>query len=469
MKTQYNSTKQRTFDRGFQSIVSALILLLIFSCDSFTDVDMPKSELTGPAVYQDAATAKAALADIYARLREGGVASGTLVGGTSMMANYSDDMDFYGTNTVFEQFGKHTILPSNSTLLTLWSVPYSEIYAINAVIEGIQASTAITGEDRNRLLGELIFLRAFNYFYLVNIFGDIPYVTSTDYQINAVIPKTPAVQVWQNIISDLRAAEELLPETYPTEERIRANKSTVQAMLARACLYTGNYQQAEAYASIVINNPVYVVEANPSTVFLAGNQSTIWSFHPGIAGQNTNDAVTYNFTSGPPSKPALSSSLYNSFEAGDLRKSQWIKTVVNGPNIWYRPYKYKETTSTQPSQEYTIILRLEEQYLIRAEARAISGDISGAIQDLNVTRNRAGLANTSAASTADLRTAILQERRLEFFTEQSHRWFDLKRTGNAANTLSMIKPGWQDTDILFPIPESELLLNDNLLPQNPGY
>ena len=469
MKIIYNHTRFSTVNRYIRRFTVAFIFLFIFSCDDFTEVDMPKSELTGVAVYQDVATAKAALADIYARLRESGVASGVSVGGTSLMANYSDDMDFYGPNTVTEQFNKHTMLPSNTNLLRLWNVPYGEIYAINALIEGVQTSTAITGEDRDRLLGEAMFLRAFNYFYLVNIFGDIPYVTTTDYQINAVITKTPVAQVWQKIINDLTVAESLLPDSYPTEERVRANKGAVKAMLARVYLYTENYDQAETYATAVINDAAYAIEADPASVFLAGSPATIWSFHPGIAGQNTKEASTYNFSSGPPSKPALSADLYNAFESADLRKTTWIKTITNASGTWYRPYKYKQTAATESSQEYTIILRLEEQYLIRAEARTINGDVSGAQQDLNITRNRAGLPNTTATTQDELKAAILQERRLEFFTEQSHRWFDLKRTGNAASVLSPIKPGWQNRDILFPLPEAELLLNENLLPQNAGY
>jgi hypothetical protein len=392
-----------------------------------------------------------------------------VVGGTAMMANYSDDMDFYGTNTVTEQFNKHTILPSNSTLLRLWNVPYSEIYAINALIEGVKTSTTINGEDRNRLLGEAMFLRAFNFFYLTNIFGEIPYITTTDYKINTLVSKTPTTQIWQNIISDLTMAESLLPDSYPTEARVRANKSVVQAMLARVYLYTNDYPKAQDYASKVINNSNYAIEPDPALVFFNGSLSTIWSFHPGIAGQNTKDAASYNFISGPPSRPALSTFLYNSFEPGDLRKSLWISIVTNGAKSWYRSSKYKSTTSTEPSREYTIILRLEEQYLIRAEARALSGNITGAQQDVNVTRNRAGLSNTTATTKEDLKTAILLERRYEFFTEQSHRWFDLKRTGTASAVLSTIKPGWRSTDLVFPIPESELLLNKNLLPQNTGY
>ena len=158
------------------------------------------------------------------------------------------------------------------------------------------------------------------------------------------------------------------------------------------------------------------------------------------------------------------------FQSGDQRKfgpneTAWIKEVTN---TWRHSYKYKDEFSTS-SLEYAIQLRLAEQYLIRAEARAQRGDISGAQADINVIRNRAGLGNTSAVTLNELLDAILQERRVELFTEQGHRWFDLKRMGKAKEVLEPIKLGWRDTDLLFPIPDKELGLNPNLLPQNSGY
>lgn len=466
MKITYNTLFYKHILK-FSSTV--FTMLFLFSCDSFTEVDLPQSQLTGTAVFQDIETAKSALSDIYAKMREGGIASGTSLYGTSLMSNYADDMDFYGSNSTVEQFNRHFVLPSNTNLSRLWNTTYNEIYSINALIEGVNASSMITGEDRSRLLGEALFLRAFNYFYLVNLFGDIPYVTSTDYKINSVISKSPIQSVYQNIINDFLQAESLLPDSYPYVERVRANKLVVQAMLARVYLYLENYAQAEIYSSLVINNGIYAVEPNPALLFLKESPSIIWSLHSGIAGQNTKDASGFYFSSGPPSKPSIAVNLFNSFEPGDLRKSLWIEVITNGTGTWYRPNKYQQPFATGESQEYTIILRIEEQYLIRAEARAFTGDNLGAQQDLNITRNRAGLSNTGASTLPELKMAILQERRFEFFTEQSHRWFDLKRTGNAASVLSPIKPGWQNRDVLLPLPENELLLNENLLPQNQGY
>src|SRR5699024_8636093 len=135
----------------------------------------------------------------------------------------------------------------------------------------------------------------------------------------------------------------------------------------------------------------------------------------------------------------------------------------------YFPRKYKEDLNTKESLEYSILFRLAEQYLIRAEARVHLGKIAKAQNDLNKIRNRAGLPNTIAHTEKELVEAIIQERQIELFTEYGQRWFDLKRTHKAAEALSPIKPNWKDTDILLPLPESELELNPNLQPQNKGY
>ena len=114
-------------------------------------------------------------------------------------------------------------------------------------------------------------------------------------------------------------------------------------------------------------------------------------------------------------------------------------------------------------------MRLAEIYLIRAEARAQLGTLSGAQTDLNAVRQRANLPPTTASSQEALLDAIATETLHEFFTEQGTRWFNLVRTSKASETLQPIKPAWQPTDVLLPVPQAELLANPNLQPQNPGY
>lgn len=126
-----------------------------------------------------------------------------------------------------------------------------------------------------------------------------------------------------------------------------------------------------------------------------------------------------------------------------------------------------------------MVLRLAEQYLIRAEARINQEKIEIGIQDLNALRTRARL-STAYSTTSPLSllsltlsktealSALERERRVELFSEWGHRWLDLKRTNKANEILSLLKPKWQNTDILFPIPTLELTTN-SAIKQNEGY
>ena len=163
--------------------------------------------------------------------------------------------------------------------------------------------------------------------------------------------------------------------------------------------------------------------------------------------------------------------LINAFEAGDERSTNWVGRFTDVTGTWYYPFKYKVQDGNQavPITEALTLLRLAEQFLIRAEARTQQGNFTGAQEDLNMIRNRAGLANTTANDQSSLLMAIEHERRVELFTESNHRWFDLKRTRRADAVLGGIKSNWQPTDVLYPIPQSDFDKNSNLKPQNPGY
>jgi len=177
----------------------------------------------------------------------------------------------------------------------------------------------------------------------------------------------------------------------------------------------------------------------------------------------------------------LSPFLQSDFEPDDLRNVNWV-TTVNYDGAPHRiPYKYKigKKLDNVPQEqlEATVMLRLAEQYLIRAEARAQLGVLNGANSaesDLNIIRNRAGLGNTTAIGQTAMLDAIFKERRIEFFVESGHRWMDMKRTGRINAIMSVVTPikggTWNSDKALMPIPASEILRNPTLHGhQNPGY
>lgn len=447
------------------------LLLILNACDSFVAVDLPGSQLTNVAVFEDNATANAALTSIYSKIRDNGILTGTNSGISNQLANYTDDMVAYGnpTNPSFP-FYNDNVLPSNTSISDYWNASYNQIYSANAILEGVDLSTELSEENKKLLQGEAFFIRALVHFNLVNLFGDVPYIKETDYRKNATANRMPTQQVYENIILDLEKAVTLLPENYSSTSRVRPTKYVAKALLSRTYLYTKAYAQAANEATTVLNQTaIYSLEENLNDVFLLRSKETIWQLQAGISGQNTQEAAVFVFLSGPPSLVALSDNLVASFATADMRKTNWTKAITDGTTTWYHANKYKERDFTGVSKEYSIVFRLAELYLIRAEARAHQGDLIGAKEDLNIIRQRAGLAPAMAISQAEIITAIVQERRWEFFTEHGHRFFDLKRLNLLDNTLSAVKPGWNTTDQLFPIPQSELSTNPNLRPQNPGY
>lgn len=380
------------------AVTFSFLLSLLAGCESFLEVDLPSSQLTAPAVFEDRATAEAALSGVYAKMRDNGLLSGSPLGLSHQLGNYADELDFYGQpQTSTDYFNSNGLSPGLSDVKNLWTDTYNQIYGANAVLYGAQESTALEEADRRQFRGEALFIRALLHFYLANLYGDVPYITSTDYQANSRASRMPASAVYNAALEDLETAAALLEENYPDAARIRPNRYAVLALTARLQLYRANWEEAAAAAADIIQaTGHYEIENDINAVFQKESRSTIWQFSPALASSNTQEGSTFIFTLGPPPLSAISTGLYGSFTPGDLRKSNWTATVTDGASIWYHPSKYKKMLTEGSPSECSIVLRLEEQYLIRAEARAHLGDLAGAAEDLNAIRNRAGLGNTAA-------------------------------------------------------------------------
>lgn len=464
----YRNNKIRLRNNTIRLLV-LLSVLFLWGCDDFVEISQPNAQLTTDAVFENATTANAAMADVYAQMRENGMINGKSYGLSVLLGAYADELVSYENGPYSTaNFYQNTLLASNDYVSALWNSSYNQIYAANAIFEGVSNSASLAAADKTQLTGEALFVRAFTHFYLVNIFGDVPYITTTNYVHNSTVSRMPTETVYQNIISDLQTAISLLPANYVQPDRTRPNKATAQALLARVYLYHGDFVQAENTASTVLNNPEYDWEDNLDNTFLKESTATIWQLSAGIEGANTYEGTTFIFYSGPPYLVGLSDDFVNQFEASDLRKTHWIKQVTDGSTVWHHPYKYKQGIPTASSLEYSIVFRMAEQYLIRAEARAKIGDLVGAKADIDKIRNTAGLGNTAANFQTEVLDAIALERQHELFTEHGHRFFDLKRWGKLDNVLNS-KPGWNTNDQLWPLPQSELQVNPFLAPQNPGY
>ncbi|RKR79994.1 RagB/SusD domain-containing protein [Mucilaginibacter gracilis] len=456
-----------------------IVLTLGFSaCKKLVSIPAPVNSITTAETFSTEANATSVLAGIYDHMintsRNAGIAT-YASGEITLLAGLSAD-ELIAPGQGYDDFVNNQLLPDNPLIDgNLWAPAYSDIYKANAIIEGVTASTALTPAVKNQLIGEAKFVRAFVNFYLVNLFGDIPLVTTTAWQQTANLKRTTSALVYQQIITDLKDAESLLPIDYSVSggKRIRPNALCASALLARVYLYTGDYPNAEIEASKVIGNSAYSLPGDLNSVFLRGSKEAIWQLQ---VNDNYYPYCTPEGNSFIPTDPTnppvyyLTPQLIVAFEPNDQRKSAWLQVLnISGTDFYY-PYKYKiqQGPATGTPEDY-MVLRLGEQYLIRGEARIRQNKIADGISDLNALRNRAGLAalsNTLTQSAAI--NAVLQERRVELVCEWGHRWLDLKRTKTVDAILSATKPTWKSYQALYPIPANELILNNNLT-QSSGY
>jgi hypothetical protein len=245
-------------------------------------------------------------------------------------------------------------------------------------------------------------------------------------------------------------------------------------MLARVYLYTGDYTDAVAQATSLISNKALYDTVSLNQVFLRNSKEAIWQLQPTLPNFNTQDGRAFILTASPSTaQPAsISPQLYSAFEDGDQRKVNWITSATFNNKTYYSPYKYRVQTGSTIT-EYLMVLRLGEQYLIRAEADAQLNKINEGLNDVNLIRKRAGLADTTAADKQTLLAIIEHERQVELFSEWGHRWLDLKRTNRVDTIMNIVTPlkgggSWQSYKQLYPIPQADID-KSRALTQNPGY
>lgn len=466
------------------SIYLVLITCLsaVFGCKKLVQIPPPISSITTSQTFSTDREATEAMAGIYNSMINAGETA-TNGDATIYCGASADELQFFTVgDPSHDQFQENALFPNNDHTAQFWVSMYSLIYGCNAVLDGVTHSTSIHDSVKNELTGEAKFVRAFSYFYLTNWFGDVPLVKTIDYNKTSLLTKSPTDTIYSAIIADLKDAEVRLAADYSAglSQRVIPNRWAASALLARVYLYRGNWSGAVTEASKVINNvSLYQLAAHLNDVFLANSSEAIWQL------QQSNQNYPYNATPegsqiipypGNPPYVTIAPSLINAFEGSDQRKSTWVDSISYFGTTYYIPYKYRigsaQAEVNGVDSAYYMVLRLGEQYLIRAEAQAqgSGGGISAAISDLNIIRSRAGLQPYAGAiSPNSVLGAVYHERQVELFTEWGHRWLDLKRWGIAQQVLSANKNiQIKSTQLLYPIPPNEIQSDPNLK-QNPGY
>jgi len=396
----------------------------------------------------------------------------------------------------------------------LWGYGYYLISAVNNVLEEIEAngidaytSSAVSDQDVKNLQAECLFLRALAHFDMVRLYAyspakmgaanftdGIPIILKTDKTAKEQPARNSVTEVYDQIIADLLEAETLMDPAYKrsgvADTKAAATLPAIQALLSRAYLYDQKWQEAADYATKVINNTSF-------KLWTADEYPSVWGNEVGgsevifeVYGRNSNDYDEYWEGPSHLTNPigyadyAASSSLTGLFEAGDVRGSKGVRGTDDGKvmfctdpdedsggELWTMKYYGKglgDATST-PDVSNTIVLRLSEMYLNRAEALVNGANISGAtaLGDINAIRSNRG---ASALASAGAKV-VADERRMELNFE-GHYWFDLARTANGAITYSDSRRGDNiQADSKYwalPIPKREYEVNSNLT-HNPGF
>ncbi len=463
-------------------------MLFLSSCEDQLSPE-PTAGISTDTYYNNADEVETAVLAIYDAIQG--------VNSTSSNVNHSIQYEFYltemrsdNTRTKAQegeaaQFEFYTIEATNGIVADYYASFYEIIARANVVLAniGVIADPA----DAARLEAEAKFLRAYAYFNLVRLYGDIPLITSvispsdTDVQFTRVA----TTQVYNQIESDLQFAVAHLGAANPN----RASKAAAQALLAKLSLTMGNYSQAQNLCEDVINSMDYMLEPDFNDVFYnEGNSEVIFSigYQTGLSGDSQNfsaewmnavgrtsgvnyvtqdavaflddhggDRTQYSYRIDPyqPSQNQVVKYLPNGEDGGADGKTFSLDPTLSG-NDW-------------------IVLRYADVLLMHVEAILAGGSetsSSNALQSFNEVRQRAGLADDDNGMIT--KEELLNERRAELAFE-NHRLFDLIRFGMAETVLSDFSAAnglsYTSTDLLLPIPQREINLSKGAMSQNPGY
>ncbi|GGF09509.1 RagB/SusD family nutrient uptake outer membrane protein [Hymenobacter cavernae] len=472
-------------------------LALTVSLGACKDEYFDRTPLDQPAestFYTDETSVRQVLNDAYFTLRasyEFRFAFGDLA---------SDDV----YNSKFNNSANHitinesNVVADNGLVNDMWNRSYATISRCNLVLDNI-GNIPMNDDTKLRYINEAKFLRALMYFNLVRIYGDVPLVlkdikTSQEaYEYG----RTPVAQVYEQIIADLKDAEQL-PATYAQNADIgRATRGAAKGLLAKVYLTLKRYSDASPKLLEVINSGTYRLLDNYADVFDAArpnNAEVIFAVqyargfdpvqgNPFVQGAFANEDIGTGVLRRGTGTFLITDELYNLFATNDTRKAT-ITRLTGSRRAYNFTTKYfdKGMTSTVDSGNDWIELRYADVLLMYAEVQNELGNTAVAFTYLQQVRTRAGLTTpeTLRGNQGAMRLAIEQERRLELYNE-GHRWFDLLRTGrlltvmNAhfASNLSNDEIGSgnsvQPYEQLFPVPRYQVNLNPNKITQNPGY
>ncbi len=482
------------------NILRSLALAIVFSSCNLLE-EKPEDFITPDKFYRTGDDAIASVNAVYDRLSGGGPYAQPLLMLTELTTEHVRQVDEPQLNR--RQLDSYTFSAQNTEIDAVWRESYTGINRANEVIANVPGIT-MDANLQSRVIGEAQFLRALFYFNLVRLFGDVPLLTlpTASLQGNNVA-RTPAAEVYAQIIRDLTEAEAALPVAYAGGDRGRATKGAAQTLLAKVYLTRGylpfkeadDFQKAADKAKEVIAAGTYRLWPDYANAFSLANENGAESifevqFQSNLGGEGS----SFTGTLLPRATP-LGSGFSNfvptadfagSFEPGDRRREWGFYTsYTKGSQVVTLPFPYffkfldegviNANANTNDANTNHPVLRYADVLLMAAEAlnERNNGPTPEAYEYINQVRRRArtqpdALPDLAGLEYASFREKVLEERGRELYLE-GHRWFDLARTGKLLDVLrAKVNPNVQAHQTLFPLPLREISINSGLQ-QNEGY
>lgn len=477
----------------FKYIITGVLIVILSSaaCTKKNLFDQPLDAVSTATVFSSPERIDKASTGMYSALQNINWGCGRNFIYTDVQGLDANPSSFFGNIGFFNQ-----MRPDDGTITSAWIAAYTTIYTANLFVKNFMpVMNTVTLEKANQYLGEAKFIRAYNYFYLVNLWAQtytdpingasknlgVPLILEAaedPFSSATQIPRSIVKEVYDQIEKDLLDAETKLPMSYTGDAYTnvaRATKGAARGLLMRMYLYEGNWAKAVSYADAIINSNIYGLNAAPEIPFR--NYTTKESiFSIAFSGSNNpdrNNALAAHYSPSVRGDISISNAYLNLMDTlNDLRYKNLVIKTIKGTGTAITQYFW--TIKYTNFADWVPVLRFPEVLLVKAEALArqgAAGDPANAtaLTLLNQVRTRSKASSLTVTTNQQLINAILTERRIELaFEGQSY--FDLQRTQQDIPAHASVQnpQSYGSTYRVLPIPQRDI----NIMPtleQNKGY